>query len=179
MYPIIIFALSDQKTCKYYYCIYNKFMFTKCSTKDVSWFKHFFNFDSNHYLVNIPAYETLNLQDFLLLLEMLILRGKYKRQARIGFNRLLIYGKRISVKLDTIPITIKWPFNKYIYSSYIFFYILVYHILNRPVRTLKSNCVVKLNAKLLSNSWSQLIKTQLFEYIDLIVDMCPSYLHLN
>ena len=80
--------------CHIKFCIYNQFYFTV----NLDWFKSFFDFDKK--ITEVSIHNINNLQDFLLLLEMIILRNKYKNLLKKNYPLISINKKNLWVNFS-------------------------------------------------------------------------------
>jgi hypothetical protein len=101
-YPIISIAVSDKFVCKIFFLIYNSFSFTKIINSHSSllerWAKKFFGFrECFYHELNIPLGEMSNLQDFLLILEMIVLRRRFNSQIMNYKTSLKVRRNMLSV----------------------------------------------------------------------------------
>ena len=184
---LIIFGFSDKKTCKYFFCIYNQFTFFPGNDGDFSsWLHEFFE---NLHMKNvehkkkgskdkkeiIPIFEFCNIQDYLLLLEMVILSKKYKYFLKK--NSKQIGNKIINLVWEPMGIQ-RWPFNLKIYSAYVLFYLLVYHVFVKPNRVRKSLQVFvdKNYSNRFCYSWSNSLRKMHFKHVEFTPFFVPNYL---
>jgi hypothetical protein len=144
----IVFAVSDEM-CHIKFCIYNQFYFTV----NLDWFKSFFDFDKK--ITEVSIHNINNLQDFLLLLEMIILRNKYKNLLKKNYPLISINKKNLWVNFSGKDF---WPFNKTNFSVYWLFYVLVYIIYTKPLQKKKK---IILNEIKFKYSWSSYLRNQL------------------
>jgi hypothetical protein len=182
----IIFALSFQAECKLYYCIYNQCDFIPNGTVSLfaDWFNKLMNFEtinlnmvgvksleSNSVQVlennnlkithDIPIYSNICLQDFLLLMEIYILRRKYKHF--LNKNSKNIQEIEISLDLNFYELY-RWPFNNHVFSFYILFYIYVYLFSTKPRRKKK----LDIGRSRLVHAWNLSLKNKQIEFFNML-----------
>lgn len=184
--PLIVFGLSDPTSCRVLFCIYNKFTFEWDTTNESfdSWLHSFFNFDENACFSNIAVQNSCNIQDFLLIIEMHILRYKFKRILKSTFKvmKSMPSKKRPIVLWDPYKL-VNWPFNKKIFYSYMLFYIIAYHMFNQPAKIKKGRLIIKLNTKHSTpkHAWNKMLKNVDFSRLDVnLTDFyTPSYITIE
>ena len=165
---MIVFGISDQTKCSYHICIYNDINLSSGEVKDWDLF------DFSKYTNSIPVSPgtILNFQDFLLCLEMMLLKRKCQTSLRKKFRIFELIN--IKIKLKSIGV-LNWPFSLEIFYSYLSFYVIFYFIYTKPNRILK-NKFLNLNNKILKWSWSFLLNNSNLNDVGNFSLYLPSYI---
>jgi hypothetical protein len=138
---IVCFGFTDSIVHEFKYCIYNKFDLVDDFDE---WCFEFFQFE-NVSSKNIKIPRTNNLQDYLIVLEMALLRVKYRK--------FISNLKKIEIWSYNKFGLCMWPFDLRIFSAYVLFYVLFYKIFNKKR-------VVDFDAIILCHAWNGMIKNR-------------------
>ena len=121
------------------------------------------------------------MQDFLLLLEMVLLAKKYRYFLEKNSRQINQRGGK-TINLIWEPLGIqRWPFNLKVFSAYILFYLLAYHIYNKPRRVSKSTHLYldrNLDRKF-RFSWSRYLSNMYFKHVEFLPFYLPNYLIIS
>lgn len=178
--PPIVFGISFQNCCQLFYCIYNNCeLLTNCKSGQFNeWFNNVMNFKSIHLNLydvkgsgrdtikvfgnendacydTIPIYPNVCIQDFFLLMEIYILRRKFKHFLKKNSQSIINDVVNLDLKMYSIN---QWPFNNHVLSFYVFFYIYVYVVACKPKRKKK----LELQKFTFKNAWNLMLKNKEF-----------------